>query len=453
MTGITQQYTVTVGNNTNVTATTQDLTAEQQKALAELQKKAPGDISISADGVISITSRRGLSLFNSFCANNRIQDSSTNSLMKIDAPTNSPRKLLAGLKSVSAFCTNFGNGEIDPSKMNLTELMTLMFIMTYEADQEKSQALSDAKKTEMAVAAKMAVTAYEANRTAAEKTYTMEIFQAVGNIAAGCVGAGIAIGGTIYAAKSSLHQKQTQLNDNDQKLKNNQLLQDQADLKAELNLPDTQGATIEARRAEVKQEIATKSQQINAKQQDIDNKQIEINSTEDLTAKKELEADKIGLENQKKNLNSELEGLKAKEGKLEQLSRVNEAIEKKGITPEKDSLSDGEVKGLEAENKQLEAGITAIKGRVDMLTSLSGSVQSIIKGAFDLYTSGYKKEAAFLGAEAQISEAFRNAILSNVQGLDASINTANQNMQKSASALKQMSDETYNVMASIAQRI
>jgi hypothetical protein len=506
MTGIIQQYSVTVGNNTNVTATTQDLTAEQQKELAELQKKAPGDISISADGVISIASLKGLSLFNSFCVDNGIQDSSTNSLIKIDAPTNLPRNLLAGLKNASAFCAM----SKDPSKMSLSDIMKEVAMIMCEVDGEKNRILAEVRNTQLGVAAKMGKEAYEAKREAAEKTYTMEVFQAVGSIVSGVVSAALTAGSAVYSAKGGLHQKQAQLNTNNQKLENNQLLQDQAKLKAELNLPDTQGATIEAKKVEIRQEIATKSQQmqanqekievnnsfieennksiatkqqaIDAKQAEIDTKQQEIEAaggdpekqsrlsheksklegekTELESEQTDLEAQNHGLkagntviEGENAKLGSELEGLKTQGGKLEQLPRVNEAIEKKGITPKKDSLSDGEVKGLEAENKQLEAEIKNIETKSNTLTSFSGPVQSVIKGVVDLYAAGLKKEAAFLDAEAQLLETFRSTILNNVQGLDASMNAANQDAQKNISALKQTLDEAYNILTSIARNI
>jgi hypothetical protein len=145
------QYMITVGNNTSVTATTQDLTAEQQKALFELQKTLPGDISISADGVVSITSQKGLALFNSFCQSNGIKDSSTQALMQIDIPGNSTLPL-EGLKSASAFCASFGDGKTDPAKMSFPELMTLMLMMSYASEEERRQVLSEVKSTQMQIA-------------------------------------------------------------------------------------------------------------------------------------------------------------------------------------------------------------------------------------------------------------------------------------------------------------
>ncbi|MDR1457433.1 MAG: hypothetical protein LBI47_01095 [Puniceicoccales bacterium] len=515
MTEITQ-YTITVGNNTNVTAATQNLTAEQQKALQELQKMVPGDISISADGVVSITSQKGLALFNNFCQQNGIQDSSTNRLMELHAPEGTTLPL-EGLKSASAFCASFGGGQTDPSKMSFTELMTLMLMMSYASEEERRRVLSEVKSTQMQIAMEVAVATWETSREAAEKTYSAEVMQAWGTIASGIASGAMAIGSAAFSLKTS--PKQGKLADNNKKLENSKLLQNQADLQTELKLPDTKPETIQAKQTEVKQQIQRKEAQIQQKEAQIEPKKAQIeqkqkaideaNEKGDITQKKQLEAEKIGLENelrdlkglntdkiadkqaqieqkqkaideadetgdltQKKQLEAEkigleneldalkrptqlkdeVKGLKVQEAKLDELTKIGKKIEEKGLTPE-DRLGDGEIKLLKYGNKKLEAEISELSAKSGAISSLSQSVSSVLKGAFDLQAAGFKREAAFLEAESRLLDTFRGVLQSQIQGVDSSINSATQNMQKIAGSLKQVLDETYNILTSIARNI
>ncbi|MDR2432319.1 MAG: hypothetical protein LBD34_01020, partial [Puniceicoccales bacterium] len=258
------EYRITVGNNTNVTATTKNLTAEQQKALQELQKMVPGDISISADGVVSITSQKGLALFNSFCQQNNISDTH-GALMQIDVPEGTTLPL-EGLKNASAFCTSFGRGETDPSKMSLTELMTFMLMMTYASEEEHRRVLSEVKATQLQIAMEVAINTWESSREAAEKTCNAETLQAWGTVASGVANAFIAIGSAVYTPKASA-SKREQLASNKYDLAKNQSLQDQQKLQTELEMADSQQVTIEAKQAEINTEIQQSEKELTAHQQ------------------------------------------------------------------------------------------------------------------------------------------------------------------------------------------
>ncbi|MDR2602995.1 MAG: hypothetical protein LBC11_00325 [Puniceicoccales bacterium] len=522
MTEITQ-YQITIGNNTNVTATTNNLTTEQKKALLELQNMVPGDISISADGVVSITSQKGLALFNSFCQQNNIL-SSSDTLMQIDLPKGSSLPA-EGLKSASAFCASFGGGKTDPSKMSFTELMTLMLMMSYASEEERRRVLSEAKSTQMQIALEVAVATWETSRDAAEKNYSAETLQAWGTIASGIVSAGAAIGSAVYSAKAS--PKQGKLSDNNKKLENDQLLKSQAELKDELELPDTNSQTIKTKQEEIKTqiqrkeaeirnsqadvkareeaiksneegiqtyteehkaEIEQKNKEIEQKDKEISDKKTQIRAEPDPNKNKQLEAELEGLKSEKAKLKvekdnlvkekyeleapinkvneinerlraenakpeKELEELKGKEAKLEKLVEINKKIQEKGLDPHGDRLSKGEIQYLEYENKKLGAEVSQLESKSDALSKFGKAASDIIKGGLDLPAAFQKRQAAFSEADARLSDAWRGVVQSQIQGMDASINSANQNMQKIASTLKQVLDETYNIMTSIARNI
>ncbi|MDR0693597.1 MAG: hypothetical protein LBF49_03470 [Puniceicoccales bacterium] len=501
MTEITQ-YTITVGSNTNVTATTRDLTAEQKKALYELQKMVPGDISISADGVVSITSQKGLALFNDFCQQNGIQDASTNKLMEINAPAGTTLSL-EGLLSASAFCARFGRGKTDTSKMSFTELTTFALMMTYASEEERRRGLSEAKSAQTEIARKIAVDTWRTSREAAEKTYSAERWQAWGTIASGAASLAMAVGSGIFSLKAS--PRQGQLADNNKRLENNKLLQEQKTLKTDLELPDTKPETVKAKQERVRQQIQQKQEQINdnqakikvndesieannkiieTKQVQIEAKQVQIETAqkaenpaqssrfiyektklesentklnEEITALEtqngRLTASAVEAETEITKLESELATLKVQDEKLTRLSEIGQEIKKKGIDPNKDSLSEDEVKELKWANKKLEAEIAKFTGWSNTISSLSQSSSSVVKGSLDLHAAGSKKEASFLEIESRLSDTFRGVVQSQIQGTDSSINAANQNMQKIINALKQALDDAYSIKTSIARNI
>ncbi|MDR1528114.1 MAG: hypothetical protein LBS22_00805 [Puniceicoccales bacterium] len=505
------QYTVTVGHNTNVTATTQDLTAEQLEALRELQRTAPGDISISAEGVITITTQKGLELFNNFCRQNNVLDS-TSTLMQIEVPAGTTLPL-AGLQSASAFCARFGGGETDPSKMSFVELMTLMLMMTYASEEERRRTLAEVKSVGMQIAMEVAVATWETSRDAAEKSYRAEVVQAWGAIASGIASTAMAVGSAFYALKASPHQGQ--LSENNKKLENNQLLENRAELQKEFDLPNTNPETIDSARAGVNQQIQQKEElirlnqekmemnrdsiaandrtvadkqiEIDARQTEIDARQTEIDNMPDGSAKQgavreqlaarqeqfaaeqkqlaarneltdlkvqnyHLKAANVKTEGDNKKLESELKGLKTQEAKLDHLTEIDRKIQEKGLGP-RDSLSKGEIDALKNANAALEAEVAALTAKANSISSLSQSISSIIKGAPDLVAASYKQQAAFLEADARLLDTFRGVIQSQIQSVDSSINSANQNMQKIAGNLKQVLDEIYNIKTSIAHNI
>jgi hypothetical protein len=561
-----QNVTITVGNNTSVIATTKDLTAEQRKMLLELQRIAPGDISISPDGVVSITSKQGLALFNSFCRENNILDSS-DALMQIEVPEGTSLPM-EGLNSASAFCDSFGIGGMDPSKMSFIELMTLMLMMTYASEEDRRRALAEVKVTQNQIALDVAIDTWETSREAAEKSYSMETFQAWGTIASGIASGAIAVGSTAYSLSAA--SKQAEVNKNNDKLAKDQLLKDQKQLQAELNLPNTEQPTINAKKTEVQtaitekeklieakqkeiksaqqekigngDEAPTRQQAIDAKQKEIDANNEKINAnkekiekidtneraieanqkeidaktqevreltdtpeneaklkdllqeqltlmekksellekrdelrgggtiaaektrlTEEKTQlvgeKTELERAKTDLakpitdlEKAKTELERELEGFKVQGAKLARLESVNKQIEDKGITSG-DALTPGQIKELENKNEQLRIEIKEIETKGGALAGLGQTVSGVIKGGIDLIAAEYKRKAAFLEADVRLLDTFRGAIQSQTQGIDSSINSANQNMQKIASNLKQVLDEAYSTMSGIIRNI
>jgi hypothetical protein len=192
--------------------------------LLELQKFALGDISISPDRVVSIASQKGFALFNNFCRANNIFNSSRNALMQIDVPKGSSLPL-QGLKSASAFWASFGSGEIAPSKMSFVELMTLMLMMTYSSEEDRRRALAEIKVTQNQIALDVAVDTWETSREAAEKSHSMETFQAWGIIASGIASGAIAAGSIAYSGMATV--KQAEVNENNDKLAEDQLLKDQ----------------------------------------------------------------------------------------------------------------------------------------------------------------------------------------------------------------------------------
>jgi uncharacterized protein YoxC len=95
-----------------------------------------------------------------------------------------------------------------------------------------------------------------------------------------------------------------------------------------------------------------------------------------------------------------------------------------------------------------------IQEKVGMIGKLGEAVASVTKGSvFDLNAAESKRKAAFLEADAKLLDSFRSVILSQTQGIDSSINAATQNMQKITGGLKQVLDETYNVLSGIARNI
>jgi hypothetical protein len=590
-----QNVSITVENNTTAIATIKDLTAEQEKKLLELQKFAPGDISISPGGVVSITSQKGLALFNSFCRENNILDSSSNALMLIDMPEGSSLPL-EGLKSASAFCASFGRGGTAPSQMSFTELMTLMLMMTYSSEEDRKRALAEVKVTQNQIALDVAVDTWETSREAAEKSHSMETFQAWGTIASGIASGAIAVGSSAYSFSAA--RKQSAVEKNNDQIDRCKLLQERNNLQDQLKLQDTKPNTIDAKRAEVQTAITekeklieakqqaikseqmhreegdnkpTRQQQIDANQKEIDakndqikknNEKIEaidtndkeikaneqaikdnqdkisakttetdearrkeeanrtpeekaklkelekltqeqeklgnqkaelLNKREDLKgdadsigakrkvlqdANTQLEQDKAQLEEAKAKLaepitklvgekaefERELEGFKDQEEKLARLEMVNKKIEAevkdKHIgedeakrTPEQPKKLEDKIKGLENKNEKLQTEIKTFDTRSGTLTGLGQSVSGVMDGFFKLLAAGYKREAAFLEADVRLLDTFRGVIQSQTQGIDSSINSANQNMQKIASNLKQVLDEAYSTMSGIIRNI
>jgi hypothetical protein len=71
----------------------------------------------------------------------------------------------------------------------------------------------------------VAIDTWETSREAAEKSYSMEIFQAWGIIVSRIASSGMAIGNAIYSARAIA--KQAEMNENNDKLAKNQLLKEQ----------------------------------------------------------------------------------------------------------------------------------------------------------------------------------------------------------------------------------
>ncbi|MDR2778868.1 MAG: hypothetical protein LBB16_01095 [Puniceicoccales bacterium] len=574
------QLTITVGNNTNVTATTVNLTEEQQQKLRELQKIVPGDISISADGIVSITSQKGLALFNNFCQTNNISNSSSG-ILQIPPATASSLQL-EGLKSASNFCASFGNGEMDPSKMSFTELTTLMFMMSYSSEEERHRALANVKGTQNEVAMKISVDTWAASREAADKTCSAETFQAWGTIASGIASGTAAIGGAAYSMKATSGQKQ--LNENNDKLTKNQLLNDQKNLQRQLGLSDTTQESIDTKRTEIGQKIEAKEAEIKAKEAEIkskldehvddngdvvdgeggksrqeaikakdeeikskldehvdDNGDVvdgeggtvtsrkdaieandkaieandkaieakradiskvdreikEANTTEPKDDAKisELNAHKSELNEELKTLNGEQTQLAEKRsnlckeldplyetktklekpigqlqadmgglqremkiqqtqlGQLEQLTGVQDGLKKLEGVNVGDGLTEGQIKELESQNAKIQTEIRTHETRGKAFTDLGPSIGSILKGSSDMVAAVYKREAAFVDAEVRVMDAYRGVVQSQIQNFNDSINSTNQNMQKTANNLKQIVDESYGVMGNITHNI
>jgi hypothetical protein len=86
------------------------------------------------------------------------------------------------------------------------------------------------------------------------------------------------------------------------------------------------------------------------------------------------------------------------------------------------------------------------------LTNLGQSASRVIEGAFKLKAAGHKREAAFLEADARLLDTFRDVIQSQTQDIDSSINSANQNMQKTRATLNMYSMKP-TIMSGIIRNI
>ena len=117
-----------------------------------------------------------------------------------------------------------------------------------------------------------------------------------------------------------------------------------------------------------------------------------------------------------------------------------------------DGDTDINVGHLRQQNEELESKARSLSTLANGLQSAS-VIGQVFAGGFQIGAAYAQKDAAFLRAEAQLTDAFRNFSAAMVQNIDSSANQALQQMNQLVSSLKEVFRSAYEIECSIARNI
>lgn len=460
------KYTITVGNNTSVTATKYEINDKQLKQLEALAQS--GDISLDkTTGIITAKTSHGLVVAGA------IVGVPIDEMMDVDGL---PGEICRGMTHESTMAAINRFSSTNPDEMSLSELMTCMMMMVYQSESERREALQTAKGSQLLIQMDQARMAWSQSREAAEKEFSNALMTAIGTISSSVISAGMGIAGGIVQGVASYYNNASQA-----KAKTLQKAQlskkvDGLQKKAE-NIALDNAKKIEANNKTIQNNDEKIKDKGNTNQDTILSEEMTKLESDNVKLKKENEAlkeknEKLGFDESGKALRNDKDIINYEGTELENDQTYQQIKELGGIIysngtitdnvsdvpwgKKKEGPNDGDtdinVGHLRQQNEELESKARSLSTLANGLQSAS-VIGQVFAGGFQIGAAYAQKDAAFLRAEAQLTDAFRNFSAAMVQNIDSSANQALQQMNQLVSSLKEVFRSAYEIECSIARNI
>lgn len=357
----------------------------------------------------------------------------------------------------------------DPKEMSLSELMTCMMMMVYQSESERREALQTAKGSQLLIQMDQARMAWGQSREAAEKEFSNALMTSIGTICSGVVSAGMGIAGAAVQGATSYYNNKIQANN--QTIQKAQLagkvgdLQKKAENIAKNNATeiDDNKRKIDENNQKIKGEAAKYGEKVSKEE---DNVGLSKEKTENLIE----ENKKLGFNEKGEALGDANKIISFEGTELEndpvykQIKELGGEIHGDGTITDNGSkvpwgkmmvgenCIDIKVAALKKKNDGLESKVKRLSSWTNGLQSAS-AIGQVFAGGFQIGAAYAQKDAAFLRAEVQLTDAFRNFSGQLVSNIDQSAEQALRQMGTLISSLKEVFRAAYDIECSIARNI
>ncbi len=357
----------------------------------------------------------------------------------------------------------------DPKEMSLSELMTCMMMMVYQSESERREALQTAKGSQLLIQMDQARMAWGQSREAAEKEFSNALMTSIGTICSGVVSAGIGIAGAAVQGATSYYNNKIQANN--QTIQKAQLAGKVGDLQKNAeNIAENNAQEIAKNEQTIKDKEAKLGDE-NASKEDKDKLENEIERLSEEIKALTAENEKLGfginfdekgalIKNSSGEINYDETRLKD-DPIFKQIKELGGEMHGDGTITDKgssvpwgkdDKGNSIEIKNLQDENTGLESKVKSLSSWTNGLQSAS-AIGQVFAGGFQIGAAYAQKDAAFLRAEAQLTDAFRNFSGQLVSNIDQSAEQALRQMGTLISSLKEVFRAAYDIECSIARNI
>ncbi len=461
------RYTITVGNNTSVTGTSYKLDDAQLKQLDALVKS--GDISLDkTTGVITAKTSHGLVVAGA------IVGVPIDEMMEVDGL---PGEINRGMTHESTMAAINRFSPSDPKEMSLSELMTCMMMMVYQSESERREALQTAKGSQLLIQMDQARMAWGQSREAAEKEFSNALMTSIGKICSGVVSAGMGIAGGIVQSRVNHYNKMaTKAEDCITKAdlaKQHEIAKNEAD-----KIDKDFNSRVEAKAKENANKIrdnenkvkdAESNDEKNALEKDnkaleADNNYLGYDANGDINESFVPDYEKSSLRKQyadKQTADKKVADIEAKivkmGGVVDGETGITDKNDKNGVQWGKTIDDNGKMIDVDKEAfvrkaEKYREKASSLRTKANMLQS-AGVIGQVAAGGFQIGAAYAAKDAAFLRAEAQLTDAFRNFSGQLVSNIDQSAEQALRQMSTLISSLKEVFRAAYDIECSIARNI
>lgn len=459
------KYTITVGNNTSVTATKYEINDKQLKQLEALAQS--GDISLDkTTGIITANTSHGL------VAAGALMGVSFDELMAIDGLSHESNKATVH-ESIMSSINRFSS--TNPEDMSLSELMTCMMMMVYMSESERREALQTAKGSQLLIQMDQARMAWSQSREAAEKSFDNALMNSIGTICSGVISAGMGIAGGIVQSRVNHYNKMAAKAEDD--IKKADLAQQYKTAKNEAdNSNDNFNQKVDAKAKENAQKIQQNDEKIKTVTEpekanlESENQQLQADNAKLGYDAQGNKKNSLTVDYKKSSLQSDYAAKEAADKKVtdleDKIKKMGGEIDQNGVIVDQNGKSKvpwGQQQGADGfeniDKEMLTRDATRYKEKASDLSTKVNMLQNVgvlgqvVAGGFQIGAAYAQKDAEFLRAEAQLTDAFRNFSAAMVQNIDSSAQQAIQQMEKLVSSLKEVFRAAYDIECSIARNI